>query len=375
LIANILKEVTDDPHNQQDIATEAANKNSIEEQKIDEAEGLIREMERRLLSAQQLMDGLLERQMLARKAEAEYQAAIDNSQSRLQLAEESIDTEEEDRLVDSTVDQQIADSKELIEFAKSAAESLNFVAAFESASKATSLAIQARQGAEEQIKHLKDLYSSLESTKGESTKIFKMVFREVDQEHDEVVTSSTNQLVISLKNRINQAKDEEKALASFEDNDLARAIEALMASYKSIDNLSSQLYAALESDQNSYQELLDDLDEAISDAESEISSASSRCRHSDAGSSCKISLSSARNSLPNKASWGTSRSAIKSRIISAENAEDYAETAYRQADSAISAAETERAMKAAAEAAKRTNESVEASRSFTTQSNDFGREF
>lgn len=364
LIAEILEKVTDDPNKDQDIASIATAKNSMKQQEFDEAADLIREMERELARAQQLMAGLLERQKLARKAEVDYQAAINNSSSRLKLAEESIDTPEEDRLVDETVDEQIAEANELIEFAKEAADKLVFVAALEAATKATNLSIQARQSAEDQIRHLKELFAGLDNQKQDSVKAANDVIEEVDEEKDAVITASTNQLLRSLQNKMTEAIDEEKALAAFEDHDLARAIEALIMVYDDdVDGLRSQLDSALEGDRRTYQALLDELEEAIDDAEDSISSASTKCNDSDAGFAGDSSLSSARSSLPGEATWGDKRSDIESKIKAAKQAEEYADSAYSLAAAAISAAETARALKAAQEAADRAAEARRATES------------
>ncbi|MBU0975122.1 hypothetical protein KKD03_05485 [Patescibacteria group bacterium] len=379
LIDQILKEVTDDPNNPQDIATIATDKNSMEKQEFDEAEALIRDMEKRLARAQQLMEGLLERQKLARKAEAEYSAAIKNSEARLVAALETIDTPQEDQWVDQEAEDMMTEAGELIEFAKNAGENLIFIAAFEAATKATNMAIQARKSAEDQIDVIQDLYASLNENKARSLDSVNSVISAVDKEKDEVITNATTQALKTLQSAVLNAGNDEKGLAAFEDHDLARAIETLLVVYSSIDRLRESLNSSFEGDKRTYQALLDNLDTAIRSAKSSISDAEDKCDDLDAGYAGDSSLSSAKSSLPSSATWGDSRSSIESDIQSAKRAKSYADTAERQAKAAISAAELARAAeaaRAAKEAQDRADAIVASQRrettSFTTSSNRGG---
>lgn len=375
LIDKILTEVTDNPNDPKDIASIATLKNSMEKQEFDKAAELIRDMEKRLAHAQQLMDGLLERQKLARKAEAEYSAAIKNSRARLAEALLTVDTVEERRFVDQPAEDMIAEAGQIIEYAQNAGENLIFVAALEAATRATNMAIQARKNAEGQIDTLRDLYDSLGSHKKRSLESANSVITKVDKENDEVITSISSQALKALQTAISKADNDEKSLAALEDHTLARAIEALLVTYNTIDNLRDSLNDKFNADRESYQKLLNDLKTAISSATTSINSAASRCDMTDAGYAGDSALSSARSTLPSQGKFGDKRSSLQSAIKSAKSAEDYADKARKQANDAISAAETAKAMKAAQEAAAKraadqaAQQSREAATRITTNSN------
>lgn len=341
-IALTLKELTDDKSDENDIASKASSRNSFEEQKFDESAALIRKMEKRLAESRQMMDALLERQKLANKSKSEYSAAIVNSSARLRAAEESIDTKEENRLVDKEVDEQIKNARKFIDLAERAGKASIYVAALEAANRATDLAIRARQSAEAQIKALKELYSKLESHKKSSNAAANKAIQAVIDESDEVITSATTNIQNALQRSLAALVTAESALAAKEDHVLSKAIEDLLGDLDQVDEKTEELEQAFKSDRNSYQDLLDDLKRAISDADSAISRASSKCNDSDAGSAGDGALGSARSSNPDMASWGESRSSIKSKIQAAKRAEDYADSAYSQASSAILAAEQAR---------------------------------
>jgi len=351
LIDDILTEVTDNPNDPKDIASVATLKNSMQKQEFDKATVLIRDMEKRLAHAQQLMDGLLERQKLARKSEAEYSAAIDNSRARLKAALLTVDTDEEQRFVDRPAEEMMAKAGEIIKFAEKAGKNLVFVAALEAATKATNMAIQAKKNAEDQIDTLRDLYDDLGKHKKRSLESANTLTAKVEKENDEVITTISTQAMKALETAISSAANDEKSLAALEDHDLAKAIGVLLATYDTIDNLRESLNGKLEADRASYQKLLNDLNNAISSATTSINSASSRCSQTDAGYAGDAALSSARSTLPSQGKLGDKRSSLQSDIKSAKSAEEYANKARSQANSAISAAETARALKAAQEAA------------------------
>lgn len=363
LIDTILTEVTDNPADPKDIASVATLKNSMDKQEFDKASALIRDMEKRLAHAQQLMEGLLERQKLARKSEKEYSQAIENSKARLADALTTVDTQEEDRFVDQPTEDMIKEAGVLIEFAKDAGKAFVYVAALEAATKATNLAIQGKKLAEGQIDTLRDLYDNLGSSKKESLSSVNAIIAKVEGENDEVITSVSTQALKALNSAISNAANDEKSLAALEDHDLAEAIKVLLASYVSIGTLRSSLKEKFEADQESYQELLDQLETAINNASSAINSASSRCSHQDAGFSGNTSLASARASMPSKGKFGDKRSSLQNDIKSAKNAQEYAEDAEEKADRAIAAAkaarEREAAEKRAAELAKQQREANE----------------
>ncbi|MBP7700703.1 hypothetical protein KA111_01415 [Candidatus Woesebacteria bacterium] len=362
LIDKILTEITDNPADPKDIASVATLKNSMDKQEFDKSSALIRDMEKRLAHAQQLMDGILERQKLARKSEKEYLQAIANSEARLKEALTTVDTQEERRMVEQSPEDMIKEAGQLIKFAENAGKAFVYVAALEAATKATNLAIQGKKLAEGQIDALRDLYDDLGSHKKESLAKVSAIIAKVEEENDEVITSASSQVLKALQSAISGAANDEKSLAALEDRSLAEAIKTLLVTYTSIDALRESLKDKFEADKESYQELLDQLETAISNASSAINSASSRCSHQDAGYSGNTSLASARATLPSKGKFGDKRSSLQNDIKSAKSAQEYAEDAEKKADSAIRAAKAARdreaAEKRAAELAKQQREAA-----------------
>ena len=231
-----------------------------------------------------------------------------------------------------------------------------YIAALEAANRATDLAIRARQSAEEQIRVLQQLFSRLEQHKESSNSRAKELIQKVIDEEDAVITSRTLNLQRSIEQMLLAVVTEERGLASKEDHDLAEGINQLLSEFDSIDRKVAELKRLYHADRESYQQLLNKLNDAIRDAESAISTAAITCSHPDAGSSGNFSLSSARSSKPSQATWGVKRSEIKSRIESAKQAKSYADDAYSQANSAIAAAEAAREAARQAELAREREE-------------------
>lgn len=341
-IALILEEITDNQSSETDIASQVASKNSFKKQKFDEAAILIREMEKKLARADQMMDELIERQKLINKAKKEHVAAIENAKTRLKSALESIDEPEEKRFTNGEIKNMIEESAKLIELAKKAGVAMVFVAALEAANRAADLAIQGKKNADDQIKEIRTLFSRLESRKKQSNLKANQIIERVVEEADAVITNETTKLVTNLKQALGVLVTIEAGLAAKENIELNRGLNDLLAKFDGLDAKTNELERSYNSDRESYSELLEDLKSAIRNAKSRIDSAEDHCNDSDAGIAGDGALSSATSTLPSMAEWGDSRSDIESRIKAAGKAKDYAETAYTQADRAIKAAEAAR---------------------------------
>lgn len=374
----ILRDLYDHPDNDQDVASNAARENDMEHQHFDKAAEIIGGMERQLAKSHQLMDELRERHTLANKAKSEYKVAIGNSAKRIADAVASIDTKEEDRLVDTTVDTKIKSAKELQTQAEKAAEKLVYVTAFELANQASQLAIEARQSAEEQITRLKELFARMDRQKADSKQRLETVHSEIDREADAVVSRRTYDAITAAKALFLSIQTNEKGLATKEDHQLAAGVQQTTSEYEKTMQNASQAMQSLEQDRREHQAALNQAKQAISSASSEINSARSVCSDHRSGSYGDSELASAVSTLPSEPPWGSTKATIDSALQKAKQAESYAEAAARKAQAEINAYEhremlkrqaeqaaRDKALKEAREAAERVQKAAEAARKAT----------
>ncbi|MEA2057025.1 MAG: hypothetical protein U9O78_04980 [Patescibacteria group bacterium] len=346
------------------MADQAENLNSMEVQEFRRARAVIVQIDRKLTRIDGLMDELEVRHDLVLKAELECGQGIKLAKKRLEAAKQA--REVDDRLVDETVDKAIREVEGLIAEAQAEKVDKVYVIALDLAGKASQKAVEAKTSADEQIKHIRDLYEQLEQAEDQATDQVALAIKDVDKEEDEVVATQTLNLAKQAEHVLETTLVLVSNLAKYEDHQLVKQIGEVITAFGKAEESAQETLTSLQKDQERHRQLFNQAKKAISKAKSAIRDASLECDDYRVGIAGSMLLSNARSTLPNTPSWGDSKVSIQAVISNAQDAERKAKEAKIAAAAAIAKHKAEEAAKKRREAAARaTRISVSTSNSTT----------
>ncbi|RMF32111.1 MAG: hypothetical protein D6759_08935, partial [Chloroflexi bacterium] len=320
-----------------------ARLNSLEEQKLTEAEAELTQAKADLARTERQLQALVQRLEEVQTAERTIQEALRLTEAEVEKAIAFRDRE--DVKIGPAVDQQIAQARRQLEEARRLAEAREFVAAVNAQMAARQQATAAYAAATEQVQAINELQEALEAKVKQVGKRVKDCLAEAEALPAVVQTPELNKLVRQVQRGFSQAQKARATLTGLEDQALAEALKAAVAAYETVEKQVAQAEQRLNTDRRAYDRLHQAARNAVRSAQRAIRSAERTVSHPDAGRVGVGSLRRARSILPVLPKTPVSREMLARIRDQAREAKMYAEAAQQQARQRIEWARAERERK------------------------------
>jgi hypothetical protein len=327
--------------NVRDQVEQSRRLNSIEEQKLMEAEELLVQASSDLTEADQQFQAVVNRLAEVRAAEKEVEDALDQAEADFTKAKTLRD--EEDVKIGPEVDRQIEQAREQLAEAQKLTQARNFIAAIAAQAAARKLATAAYKSASEQVKEINRLQEEVEKTAQKARSRVKRSRVELKELVAAARSKDTGDLVARASDALSKAEKAHTSSTSLEDRALAEALREAVAAYKESNQHANQALHRIRSEFRAYNDRLRAAQDAWNDAQREIRRAETAVGDRDAHGAGQHALERAQDALtPSPPTQGVAADALERILQRARNAQRYAKQAQSHARREIRKAERER---------------------------------
>ncbi len=303
--------------------------NSLDVQKLPEAERLLACVAVDLAMVEQQYQAILNRLAEVQAAELNLPEALRLTEADLRRAETLRD--QEDSKIGPEVDRQIEQARQHLTEAQRLTGAGEFLAAVNEQFTARQFATAAYVSADEQVREINARQTQLETLAGRVETKIERCLTEVQQMSAVVQTVSTGQLIRQLEESRLEAEQARLAAAGLEDRVLARALTTTIAAYEQVDRRAEWVGRQISADQAEYEETLNRTLALISEAEAAIEQARQAIGEAQANSVGQHALRRAEAMLPARAdAEQAARPALERLGEQAESAIRYARWAESQ---------------------------------------------
>lgn len=343
-----LKALFDDPSDEKDLASTIARLNGMETQDFLKAEHELDIAFTRLREAESQFTAIVERLKAVQEAERSVESVLAAVQAELDTATKR--RNENDPYIDETVDEKIKAAQLKVKQAQGKIASREFFVAQKLLAEARELSRIAAAESSEQARVIMDLLANLAIARKTAEASVNAAATAQSQLTPAAQKASTAGAVNNALALLKQAKVAESAASGKEDHELADAVNEAIRLYRQAKTQADQALTRVRADKSEYDGYHSRAQSAISAASQAIANARRKVGDSDAGGAGRSSLQRAESVLPGVPQYGASLDALRRVEQAAQQAEEDARNAKRQAEDHIEEVESAR-RRAAAEAA------------------------
>ena len=332
----------DDPANANDLASNVARMNSMENQEFTQADALLDQAFADLETALSQLRAVERRYQEFLRLEGTIEGIYTGVQKAIDDALTRRDAE--DRLIDETIDQRLEVVQQRINGVRVQVDNRELIVAHDLLEEIEDEAEDILADANEQIRELSEANRQMKAS--------QRIAREKTATAQSRFSSCISVAQTSEVNRAFRAFEELTAeqhdariqrLAALEDDELLAATTQLTRVFDRVASAAQSVISAVDSAEASYSRLLSEAQSAVSSANSAVSSARTAVNQSDAQGYGRNKLNRASSAVPSSPSSGETRSRLQQIINQAEQAERDANEAKREANSRASQVQRERA--------------------------------
>jgi hypothetical protein len=327
---DVLKTLSDDPTNTNDLVSQAVRLNSPDEQHYDVAEQKIGALQKELTRVENLFRAIVVQLEKVTYAEQNIEGSIQKAVDAIEKAKQSY-AGDSDRLVMEATEEGTTKAKRILGEARILLGDKNFLLAQEKAQEALSLAIQTQQSADAQVSKLKTALSQLESLQAGVRTDAHMAVNKVASTSEVVVQKRTHQRSVELADQVGKLELGYVQLSQYEEAQLLQHVEALHQLSESIATNTKELRSSLDDDEREYHQEQQNTLKALNSATRAISEAQVEVTKPHAYSAGKEDLERAESLLPRKLMESESYAQLRQMQENAKQAQRYAEDAQQQA--------------------------------------------
>ncbi len=316
--------------------------NSLEEQKLIEAEEALAQAEGDLAETKLQLQAVVNRLAEVQAAEKEIEEGLRQAEADLAKAKELRDAE--DVKIGPEVDQQIEEAHERLSDGQKMAHARNFIAAIAAQAAARKLATAAYKSASEQVEEINALQEEVEQAAQKARSRVERGRAELGELLVAARSKNTGDLVAEASDVLSKAEKALTSSASLEDRALAKALRSAIDAYQETNQQANQALNRIRSDRRAYDDRLKAAQSAWNSAQRDIRRADAAVRDRDAHRAGQHALDRAQDALPSsRPTRGMAPSALERIRQQAQEAHRYADQARSQARREIRKAEQKRA--------------------------------
>ncbi len=304
--------------------------NSMELQKLTEAERLLIYAQADLSQVEQQFQAVVDRLAEVQAAETRLAEALRLTGADLTRAEALRD--QEDIKIGPEVDRQIEQARHLLAEAERLMAAGEFITAINEQTTARQLATAAYLAADEQIREINARQAQSEAAIRQAAEKVAHCLASADQLAAVVQTDSTSRLIRQLQDKASQADQARLAASNLEDQALAEALQTAIEAFDALTQQAEWVTQQIVADQAEYDELLNQTLTSLAEAQESIRQAQQTVVRADDTGAGQHALKRAQTTLPaiddTKQATREALTRIRRR---AEEAARYAQLAENQA--------------------------------------------
>lgn len=336
-----LQRLFDEPGNDSDLASRIQRKNSMEQQDFAAAE---QELTNAFAAARQTeaeLDAIGSLLKEVQEIESGAQATLASAQAA--LAEATTRRDRDNPKIDASVDQQLTEAGEHLAQAGKNITQRSFIEAAAHLTQTRDLTNRAHTSADEQARTIDDAFRKLETGRTAATAIVARARQEQTALVAAAQQAPTAQMIVTAETALSEAKVHEAGVSGKEDRVLASALLAAVTGYERAQATAERALAQIAADAQAYQEKVHAAQAAIAAAITARDSARGYVGASLADRAGRNTLQQAESLIPSLPTHGATIDAYARIIEQARRAQNYAQTASREAQARIAEVEAARA--------------------------------
>lgn len=319
---------------------QATDLNALKTQKLDDAEHLLARIFADLAITESHLQEVEHRLAEVQSAETNIDTALTNAKMTLDHATAFRD--KEDEKITPQVDQWLTEAAEQLEEARNARSQRNYIAAIRAQTTSEELATTAYKSADEQVAHINNLLSRLQSLIMFADDKADYTLRQANKMEAVMVTAEVSTQTTQLQQAVSEARQHHAQAVGQEDVALAASLQEAVKAFEAAQTQVTALRQTIDTATNGYNSLFNEAKGKYDEAKRALSSATRKGKSADAGQKWRTFHDRAERKLPDRPSNGDTREALQRKLEKAREALSDAQHAEKVASAAISEAQKRR---------------------------------
>jgi len=299
----------DDPKDDEDLASQIGQLNSMEQQQFNQAENLLSQGEGNLEKARILLQQLQLHQEKIKRAKEIHQTTYQMAQKKLTQITQRRD--DNDRLISHEVDEKLDDANHTLNEAKLAMEAHSYLDVLALCQNIQALCDQSNAEITQQMEEIDQCIEKKEDAKFESRTALENLEDAIESAPETSVKQITYQKMSTALAGIETAEKYEANALTMEDQEMANAYRKSFEAYQQVQQFAVDAFESFIDDQTDYQVELKNAQAAVHQANTTISKAQKTCSRYRASGIGKSQLGMALSRMPTMPKTGDTLDEIK----------------------------------------------------------------